>query len=555
MGASAPPRPAKKRRSSGVREEKPPLSEGSVARWKDIDPQLFDPDFAKQLIGMYERHVEGLPAPEISRAPEAGSSGTPSLDAAPAVAEPCQHLHMPPGARSCHTCGERLPVGMATAGPPEQPPPEPAGSSGEAASSSLPEPAEPPPPAPSPPEPSPPAPSLPEPATDVWLPARSYENTEDAITDRVISLMQEHEGPFTIFTMGMTGKTDAAGGLAAHRAMRAQLQHEASKLPGGLNDANFAVVCSATLAHADATHIINAGSRAEYTTVDEDAEPPQVPAPLFSQTLHVTLEDDPEDVVRLSRGGGGRAFSQQELEAVRNDPKLPPCTKALIELATASTIPGWHPWTLAVTRNLPCLMQQWRVVDGPAVAPVQRGVEFPTRGITGAQEAEVFRAPSTVKGRLGVQAAYFHVLGFDWQFCCLPVFALVRFGVVVGNPQHGGDAHVIAIDRHGEVIQHQSVAGTLGGALPLLAPLTHRQPRTPLTHRRRRPPRRAASPRTCHARHTHDPTCARTARRAPHTCHARIAGRRGPRGRSWLTPCARFSLRAATGRLRDRRRR
>ena len=432
---------------------------------------------------MYERHVEGLPAPEISRAPEADSS----LDAAPAEAELCQHLHVPPGARFCHMCGKLLPVGMATAGPPEQPPPEPAGSSGEAASSSLPEPAEPSPPAPSPPEPSTPAPSLPEPAMDAWLPARSYENCEDAITDRVVSLMQEHGGAFTIFTMGMTGKTDAAGGLAAHRAMRAQLQHEAAKLPGGLTDANFAIVCFATLAHADATHIINAGSRAEHTTVDEAAEPPQVPAPLFSQTLHVTLEDDPEDVVRLSRGGGGRAFSQQELEAVRNDPKLPPCTKVLIELATASTIPGWHPWTLAVTRNLPCLMQQWRVVDGPAIAPVQRGVEFPSRGITGAQEAEVFRAPSTVKGRLGVQAAYFHVLGFDWQFCCLPVFALVRFGVVVGNPQHGGDAHVIAIDRHGEVIQQQSVAGKLHLSLPPAHMLHIRH--MPLYARDRRPGR------------------------------------------------------------------
>ena len=271
-------------------------------------------------------------------------------------------------------------------------------------------------------------------------------------------------------------------------------------------------MCFATLAHADATHIINAGSRAEYTTVDEAVEPPQVPAPLYSQTLHVTLEDDPEDVVRLSRGGGGRAFSQQELEVVRKDPKLPSCTKALIELATASTIPGWHDWTLAVTRNRPCLMQQWRVVDGPAVAPVQRGLEFPNRGITGAQEAAVFRAPSTVKGRLGVQAAYFHVLGFDWQFCCLPVFALVRFGVVVGNPQHGGDAHVIAIDRHGEVIQQQGVAGTLGDALPLLAPLTHREPRMP--HRRSPPP--AAC--TVHCRHG-----------AGHTLHdaPSLASRRG----------------------------
>ena len=114
---------------------------------------------------------------------------------------------------------------------------------------------------------------------DPWKPARTYENTEDAISDGTISLMREAEGPFTIFTMGMTGKKDAAGGLAAHRAMRAQLQREASKLPGGLNDANFATVCSATLAHANYTHMINAGSRAEYTTVDEAAEPPQVPAP------------------------------------------------------------------------------------------------------------------------------------------------------------------------------------------------------------------------------------------------------------------------------------
>ena len=241
--------------------------------------------------------------------------------------------------------------------------------------------------------------------------------------------------------------------------MRAQLQYEASKLPDGLTDAYFAALCSATLAHADATHMINAGSRAEFTTVDEAAKPPQVPTPLYSRTLHITLEDDPNDVVRLGRGGGGRAFSPQELETVRNNPKLPACTKALLELATASTIPGWHVWTLAVTRNRPCVMQQWRVVVGPAVAPVQAAVEFPRRGISGAQEAEVFRAPSTVKGRLGVQHATFHVLGFGWQFCCLPVFALVRFGVVVGNPQHGGDAHVIAIDRHGEVIQQQSVAG------------------------------------------------------------------------------------------------
>ena len=281
-------------------------------------------------------------------------------------------------------------------------------------------------------------------------------------------------------------------------------------------------MCFATLAHADATHIINAGSRAEYTTVDEAAEPPQVPAPLYSQTLHVTLEDDPEDVVRLSRGGGGRAFSQQELEVVRKDPKLPSCTKALIELATASTIPGWHDWTLAVTRNRPCLMQQWRVVDGPAVAPVQRGLEFPNRGITGAQEAAVFRAPSTVKGRLGVQAAYFHVLGFDWQFCCLPVFALVRFGVVVGNPQHGGDAHVIAIDRHGEVIQQQGVAGTLGDALPLLAPLTHREPRMPSPAAAAR---RAALPRPAW------PRAPRTNRRVLARCTAGTA-----RATHYMTP-------------------
>ena len=394
---------------------------------------------------MYERHVDGLPAPEIvpsseaeaAAPPEAGSSGTSTLDAAPAEVDSCQHLNLPQGACFCHKCGE--PVGMATVGPPEQPPPEPASSSGEAASSSLPEP--------------------PEPATDAWRHARSYENTENAITDRLISLMQKREGAFTMLTIGMQGKTDAAGGLAAHRAMRAQLQYEASKLPDGLTDAYFAALCSATLAHADATHMINAGSRAEFTTVDEAAKPPQVPTPLYSRTLHITLEDDPNDVVRLGRGGGGRAFSPQELETVRNDPKLPACTKALLELATASTIPGWHVWTLAVTRNRPCVMQQWRVVVGPAVAPVQAAVEFPRRGISGAQEAEVFRAPSTVKGRLGVQHATFHVLGFGWQFCCLPVFALVRFGVVVGNPQHGGDAHMSAIDRHGEVIQQQSVAG------------------------------------------------------------------------------------------------
>jgi len=428
-GASDPPRPAKKIRRRGERKEKPPLSPGSVNRWNAIDPQFLDPNHAKQFILMYEQHVEGLRA--------------------------------------------------------KQPPSAPAGSSGEAASSSPPEPAEPSPPAPSPSEPSLPEPSPPKPATDAWLPARSYENTEDAITDRVISLMREAKGAFTLFTMGMKDKTDVAGGLAAHRAMREQLQHEASKLPGGLNDATFAAVCSATLAHADARHTINAGSRAEYTTVDEAAEPQQVPAPLFSQTIHVTLEYCAEDVVRLGRGGGGRAFSQQELEVVLNDPKLPPCTKALVELATASTIPDWHAWTLAVTRNQPCLMKQWRVVDGPAVAPVQAEVEFPSRGITGAQEAEVFRAPSTVKGRLGVQAAYFHVLGFKWQFCCLPIFALVRFGVVLGNPQHGGDAHVIAIDRHGEVINQQSEAGVLGGGATPAHPAPPRPARRAFSRRAR----------------------------------------------------------------------
>ena len=107
-------------------------------------------------------------------------------------------------------------------------------------------------------------------------------------------------------------------------------------------------------------------------------------------------------------------------------------------------------------------MEQWRVADGPTVAPRQAMIEFPNRGISGAQEIPVFRAPSTAKGRLGVQHAVFHVLGFSWQFCCLPIYALTRFGVVVGNPQHGGDAHVISIDRHGEVIQQQS----LGGAQP-----------------------------------------------------------------------------------------
>jgi hypothetical protein len=406
----APAGVAKKR----SRVEKPPLSPDSVARWNLIDPQLLNPDFAKQFIGMSEAHLQGL-----SPSTEVGSSGTSTLDAAPA--ESCQHLNVPPGALFCPWCGSCLPRA----------------SSGEAASSSSLE----------PPELSPP-----EPAADAWLAVRTYENMEDAISDDVISLMQEHTGPLTVFTIGMVTKTDMAGGLAAHRAMFAQLQHEASRLPGGLTDANFNTVCFATLAHADAKHMINAGSGAEYTT-------DKTPAPLFSQTLHVTLEDGPNGGVRLSRGGGGRAFSPQELEAVLIDPKVPACTKALIELGTASTIPGWHEWSLAVTRNRPCVMEQWRVADGPTVAPRQAMIEFPNRGISGAQEIPVFRAQSTAKGRLGVQHAVFHVLGFSVQFCCLPIYALIRFGVVVGNPQHGGDAHVISIDRHGEVIQQQSLAG------------------------------------------------------------------------------------------------
>ena len=75
---------------------------------------------------MYERHVEGLPAPEIVPSPEAEaaappgarSSGTSTLDAAPVEVDSCQHLNLPQGACFCHECGERLPVGMATVGPP-----------------------------------------------------------------------------------------------------------------------------------------------------------------------------------------------------------------------------------------------------------------------------------------------------------------------------------------------------------------------------------------------------------------------------------------------------
>ena len=73
IAAAKVPHPAS---SSGEHTEKPPLSPGTVAQWRNIDPQNFDPDFAKQLIGMYERHVEGLPAPEIVPSSEpAGSSG------------------------------------------------------------------------------------------------------------------------------------------------------------------------------------------------------------------------------------------------------------------------------------------------------------------------------------------------------------------------------------------------------------------------------------------------------------------------------------------------
>ena len=385
----------KKHRST----EKRPLSADLVARFKGMDPQIFDPDFVERLILMCEQHVRDRPAPEIV------------------------------------------------------PPPEPAGSSGEAASSSLPARPEPSLPARSLSEPSPPAPAAPPaPATDAWQGARSYETGERGISDHLISLMQEHQGRITFFMLGMKNKMDAEGGLKAHNVMHAQLEHEASLLPDGLTEGNFAAVCAETLAHAG-SRMINAGSRAALVTSGK------AQTSLFSQTLVLTFEDDPRNVVRLARGGGGRAFTQQELEAVLNNPNLPPCTKELLKLATASTIPGWRDWSLAVTRNLPCVMEQWSVADGLTVAPVQAAVEFPRRGISGPMEVEVFRESSTVRGRLGVQHATFHVLGFSWQFCCLVVFALVRFGVVVGNPQHGGDAHTIAINRHGEVVNQQSVAG------------------------------------------------------------------------------------------------
>ena len=89
----APAGVAKKR----SRVEKPPLSPDSVARWRLIDPQFLNPDFAKQLIGMSEAHLQGLRAPEFSPSTEVGSVGTSTLDAAPA--ESCQHLNVPPGAR------------------------------------------------------------------------------------------------------------------------------------------------------------------------------------------------------------------------------------------------------------------------------------------------------------------------------------------------------------------------------------------------------------------------------------------------------------------------
>ena len=51
---------------------------------------------------------------------------------------------------------------------------------------------------------------------------------------------------------------------------------------------------------------------------------------------------------------------------------------------------------------------------------------------------------STTRIQLGYDYPVHKIWGFECQFCLLPLFALARFGVSVGNPQSGGDRFTIA---------------------------------------------------------------------------------------------------------------
>ena len=85
-----------------------------------------------------------------------------------------------------------------------------------------------------------------------------------------------------------------------------------------------------------------------------------------------------------------------------------------------------------------------------------------TRGILG-KSAQRLQSDefSNTRIRLGFDYPVHKILGFEWQFCLLPLFALARFGVSVGNPRSGGDRYTIAIDRHCEVVKFSDLSRPL----------------------------------------------------------------------------------------------
>ena len=275
---------------------------------------------------------------------------------------------------------------------------------------------------------------------DVWQSIRVYETGEPAISAGVIRRMEVQKGGgVSVFFSGMKKAGDWAGCNATHEAFEAYYKWFADERFGGdLEPVHEMVACAGGKR-------VNAGTN---STAD------------CSQTVAFCLQDHDVDRVCIARRGARRAFykTPTDLARVLDDSRLPETLRKLLSTATVVSFPSWLDVCQAIVCGTVCRGNQWPVQD-PQLH-TDWCTRFDTRGCNGPTVMPLMRDPqSTLRVRIGTAYSVFNVLGFAFQFCTLVLFGMATFGVSVGNPQSGGDAWRVRINRHGDVAAGHSWLG------------------------------------------------------------------------------------------------
>ena len=275
---------------------------------------------------------------------------------------------------------------------------------------------------------------------DVWQSIRVYETGEPAISAGVIRRMEVQKGGgVSVFFSGMKKAGDWAGCNATHEAFEAYYKWFADERFGGdLEPVHEMVACAGGKR-------VNAGTN---STAD------------CSQTVAFCLQDHDIDRVCIARRGARRAFykTPTDLARVLDDSRLPETLRKLLSTATVVSFASWLDVCQAIVCGTVCRGNQWPVQD-PRLH-TDWCTRFDTRCCSGPTVMPLMRDPqSTLRVRIGTAHSVFNVLGFAFQFCTLVLFGMASFGVSVGNPQSGGDAWRVRINRQGEVAAGHSWLG------------------------------------------------------------------------------------------------